>query len=560
MTTAAGKQSHTSPFHVGEQAIQARLGVRETMEHWGGQVIRPWLPEQHRDFYTQLPFVVAAAEDANGSVWATMLTGKPGFIQSPDPMGLLFQTELLPGDALEDALVAGADLGLLGIELGTRRRNRVNGTITEIGRNGIRFEVGQAFGNCPQYITERDLHPVEIDHNDAVAETTTRLDQAAQAWIATADTLFIASGYRQESSDDTGSGNPDAARAANGMDASHRGGTPGFVKVLSDTRIVFPDYAGNNHFNTIGNLMLDPRVGLLFVDFKNGGLLQITGRATIDWDSPDVATHPGAQRLVTIDIERIVRLQSVLPLRWSEPQGAIRSLRLVDRIRESDDVVSFEFIARDAGRLPPFKAGQHLPVELTIDGQTETVGRTYSLSNAPRGTHYRISVKREPQGLVSNYLHDQLDVGDVISARNPAGEFVLRDSSRPVVLVSAGIGVTPMVSMLHELSDQADERPLIFVHGARSGRQHALADEVHDVVRRNPYARSMTLYSQPNPEDREGRDFDRTGRVDGELLAELNPALDADFYLCGPVAFLADLQAELEALGVPGDRIIIETF
>ena len=550
MTHAATAHATTSPFHAGEQAIQARLGVRETMDHWGGQVIRSWLPQQHRDFYTQLPFVVAAAKDADDRVWATMLTGKPGFVQSPDPTGLVFQTRVLPGDALEHALGAGADLGLLGIELSTRRRNRVNGTITEIGQAGIRFEVGQAFGNCPQYITERDLHPVEVDQNDAVAESATRLDEAAQGWIRKADTLFIASGYRDR----------DSGGASNGMDASHRGGAPGFVKVLSDTRIVFPDYAGNNHFNTIGNLMLDPRVGLLFVDFENGGLLQISGRATIDWDSPEVANHPGAQRLVVIDIERVVRLQSVLPLRWSEPQESIRSLRLVDRIQESDDVVSFEFIARDDGKLPPFKAGQHLPVELNIDGQTEAVGRTYSLSNAPRGTHYRISVKREPRGLVSNYLHDHLEIGDIIGARNPAGDFVLRESSRPVVLVSAGIGVTPMVSMLQELSDKADERPVFFVHGARNSRQHALADEVREVVRRNPQARSMTLYSQPHAQDREGRDFDRKGRVDAELLTELNPTLDADFYLCGPVAFLADIAAELEALGVPGDRIIVETF
>ena len=550
MVHAAREHSAESPFHAGEQAIQTRLGVRETMEHWGGQVIRPWLPQQHRDFYTQLPFVIAAAEDTDGRVWATMLTGKPGFVQSPDPTGLVFQAAVLPGDALEHALTAGADLGLLGIELSTRRRNRVNGTITEIGQAGIRFDVGQAFGNCPQYITERDLHPVAIDHNDAIADTTTRLDEAAQEWISTADTLFVASGYR-----DRGSGG-----ASNGMDASHRGGAPGFVKVLSDTRIVFPDYAGNNHFNTIGNLMLDSRVGLLFVDFENGGLLQISGRAAIDWDSPEVATHPGAQRLVIIDVERIVRLQSVLPLRWSEPQGAVRSLRLVDRIQESDDVVSFELIARDKGELAPFKAGQHLPVELSVDGQAEAVGRTYSLSNAPRGTHYRISVKREPQGLVSSYLHDHLEIGDIISARNPAGDFVLRDSSRPIVLVSAGIGVTPMVSMLHELSDKADERLVYFVHGARNGRQHALADEVRELVRRNPQARSVTLYSQPDAEDREGRDFDRQGRVDAALLAELNPALDADFYLCGPVVFLADLTAQLEALGVPGDRIIVETF
>ena len=550
MTVTATTNPDTSPFHAGEQAIQARLGLLETMEPWGRQVIRSWLPQQHRDFYTQLPFVVAAARDSSGSVWATLLTGQPGFVQSPDPTGLVFQTSVLPGDALEDGMTVGADVGLLGIELSTRRRNRVNGTIAEIGQSGIRFEVGQAFGNCPQYITERDVFPVDVDQQDAVAKTASRLDADAQAWISAADTLFIASGYTD----------PDKPGSRNGMDASHRGGTPGFARVLSDSRIVIPDYAGNNHFNTIGNLALDPRVGLLFVDFETGGLMQITGRASIDWDSAEVARYAGAQRLVIVDVERVVQLEGALPLRWREPQGSVRALRLFDRIAESDDVVSFEFAARDDGELPSFKAGQHLPIEIDMAGQSESVGRTYSLSGPPGNSYYRISVKRESHGLVSNYLHENLDVGDIINARGPAGDFVLRESSRPVVLVSAGIGVTPMVSMLHELTDQADERPVFFVHGARSGREHALADEVRDLTRRNPNARSLTLYSQPDTDDRKGRDFDRVGRVRASLLAELNPELNADFYLCGPTAFLADLTAGLEALGVPGDRIIVEAF
>ena len=550
MTATATANPDTSPFHAGEQAVQARLGLLETMDPWGRQIIRSWLPQQHRDFYTQLPFVVAAARDSNGSVWATLLTGKPGFVQSPDPTGLVFQTNVLPGDALEHALTVGADIGLLGIELSTRRRNRVNGTITETGRGGIRFEVGQAFGNCPQYITERDVFPIDVDHNDAVAKTASKLDADAQAWISAADTLFIASGYTDA----------DKPGTRNGMDASHRGGTPGFVKVLSDSRIVIPDYAGNNHFNTIGNLVLDPRVGLLFVDFETGGLMQISGRASIDWDSPAVARHAGAQRLVIVDVERVVQLEGVLPLRWREPQGSVRSLRLVDRIHESDGVVSFEFAARDDGDLPTFKAGQHLPIEIEMPDQSESVGRTYSLSGPPGSPYYRISVKRESRGLVSNYLHENLEVGDVINARSPAGDFVLRESSRPIVLASAGIGITPMVSMLHELTNEADDRPVFFVHGARNGRQHALADEVRDLVRRNRHARSLTLYSRPDADDREGRDFDHSGRVRASLLAELNPELDADFYLCGPTAFLAELTAGLEALGVPGDRIIVEAF
>ena len=325
-------------------------------------------------------------------------------------------------------------------ELETRRRNRVNGTVTDTVGNGLRLAVGQSFGNCPQYVTEREWCWVDepVDESSVVRRST--LSSAQREWIERADTFFIGSGHRGE-----------AGAASNGMDASHRGGAPGFVTVEETARIVFPDYAGNNHFNTIGNLVVDPRVALLFVDFETGSLLQISGRASIDWDSPHVADHPGAQRLVCVDIDEIAELERVMPLRFSRPRGLVRELRLVDRQRESADVLSLYFAARDDGPLPDFEAGQHLPLALNFERsetETQTVERTYSLSNGPGDVHYRISVKREPQGLASRLLHDSLEVGSIISSRQPAGDFTIGYHDRPVVLLSAGIGVTPMVSML----------------------------------------------------------------------------------------------------------------
>ena len=540
----------SSPFHSGEQAVQSRLGVRDAIEPWARQVVRPFMPQQHRDFYTQLPFVVAAARDDDDRPWATLLVGPPGFVQSPDDTGLTFATKPLSGDALENAFVAGSELGLLGIELETRRRNRVNGTITEVGANGLIFEVGQAFGNCPQYITERIWREVDVNPVDANASNHLRLDAGMQDWIASADTMFIASGYRDGDTDSE----------AYGMDASHRGGPAGFVKVLSDTRLVFPDYAGNNHFNTIGNLVMDPRVGLLFVDFENGGLLQISGKATIDWDSAEVARHPGAQRLVIIDVEKVVRLDGVLPLRWSEPKGAIRSLRLVQKVEESDDVMSFEFVPRDDGKLPDFNAGQHLPLELHIDGYDQAVKRTYSLSSGPGEGRYRISVKRMPHGIVSRHLHDVVNVGDIVSAKKPDGEFVLQCNDCPVALISAGIGVTPMVSMLHALAREDEDRPVYFIHGARDGAHHPLADEIRKVVDGHDNIQLVVAYSQPRDEDVEGRDYDRQGRVNGALIGELIPGLDAGFYLCGPNRFMADVAGTLERRGVDPERIHTESF
>ncbi len=553
MQTTPTLEHADSPFHAGEQAVQTRLGVRDAIEPWARQVVRPRLPEQHRQFYGQLPFLVAAARDEEQRPWVTLLVGPPGFVRSPDPTGLRIAAGPLPGDALSGSLVAGAELGLLGIDLETRRRNRVNGTISETGTGGLSFEVTQAFGNCPQYITERAWQRVEVKQDQGPVTRQRRLDASMQSWIRNADTFFVASGYR-----DRGDGSSD--NPAHGMDASHRGGSPGFVTVESETRLVFPDYAGNNHFNTIGNLVMEPRVGLLFVDFEHGSLLQISGKATIDWDSPEVARHPGAQRLVIIDIEEIVRLDDVLPLRWSAPKGSIRSLRLAEKIKESADVTSFVFTARDGGELADFEAGQYLPIEIRIDGHDQPLKRTYSLSNGPGEGRYRISVKRESHGIVSRHLHDHVESGEIISSSRPEGEFILQPGGGPIVLISAGIGLTPMVSMLHALARESGGRPVWFFHGARDGAHHPLADEVRQRVEGQSDISLQVVYSQPRNGDIQGRDYDRRGHIDIDLLESSVPSLQADFYLCGPTRFLAELTAELGARGVPQERIHTETF
>jgi ferredoxin-NADP reductase/predicted pyridoxine 5'-phosphate oxidase superfamily flavin-nucleotide-binding protein len=533
-----------SPFHAGEQQIQERLGVRE-IEPWARKVVRDHLPDQHRAFHSALPFLVAAARDAQGRPWATLLVGPEGFVTSPDPRSLVIAASLVAGDALEGALVGGADLGLLGIELATRRRNRLNGRLASNGDGALVCAVDQSFGNCPQYIREREWRRVEGEPAGAPRRDR-KLTNDQRTWIAAADTFFIASGYRGEGESPTF-----------GMDASHRGGDPGFVEVASDTHLVFPDYAGNNHFNTIGNLALDPRAGLLFVDFPTGSLLQLTGRTAVDWDSDAVANTPGARRLVHFEIEEVVELPRGVPLRWDASADSVRSLRLVERIPESDDVTSFALEARDGGPLPEFEAGQHLPIELEVPGTNEPVRRTYSLSGAPEADHYRITVKREPRGIASRYLHDQLKPGAILSSRRPAGDFAIGCSTCPVVLVSAGVGLTPMVSMLHALAAEGGDRPVWFVHGARDGRHHPLANEVRELAASRPGIRVHTRYSRPRRQDTV---HDDVGRVDGALLTRLVSDPEAHYFLCGPVAFMAEIQDELERRGIPGEHIHVESF
>ena len=544
---SGGRGHDESPFHPGEQEVQERLGVRD-IEDWARKVVRNHLPEDHRTFHTALPFLVVAARDAQGRPWATLLTGPEGFVASPDARSLAIDAKPVLGDALEEALTPGSDLGILGIELSTRRRNRVNGRVVKNGSGAFVFSVEQSFGNCPQYIRERNWRRVE-DEPAGKPTRGARLTTSQQKWVASADTFFIASGYRAE-----------GESATFGMDASHRGGDRGFVRVASDTRLEFPDYAGNNHFNTIGNLILDSGAGFLFVDFETGGLLQLTGRALIDWNSEAVAQIPGARRLVTFDIEEIIELPSALDLRWDADAESVRSLRLIEKTPESEDVTSFVFEARDGGPLAEFEAGQHLPIELEISGMDEPVRRTYSLSSAPGSDRYRISVKREPLGLASRHLQDHVVVGAIIDSRRPAGDFMMACNKCPTVLVSAGVGVTPMVSMLHALVSDGGDSPVWFVHGARDGAHHPLDREVQELAARRGGVQVHVAYSRPRPEDEAGADYDGEGRTDGALLASLINGVDAHYFLCGPTRFMADIQTDLESRNVPSELIHTESF
>ncbi|WP_300013528.1 pyridoxamine 5'-phosphate oxidase family protein [uncultured Roseobacter sp.] len=536
-----------SPFHQGEHLAQERLGVRG-IEDWARQVVRDHLPEQHREFHTALPFLVVAARDGQDRPWVTLLEGPDGFITSPDNQALSIGALPGPGDALHDSILPGSDIGILGIELATRRRNRVNGRAAGVTATGFDFRVDQSFGNCPQYIRERNWRR----EAGAVRCQTTRgrrLTTEQARWIASADTFFIASGYRGE-----------GESATFGMDASHRGGDRGFVEVPDDRRLRFPDYAGNNHFNTIGNILLDPKAGLLFVDFASGSFLQLTGKASIDWDSGALARFPGARRLVTLEIDEVVETRSAASLRWATDADSVRSIRLVEKTPESADVTSFVFEARDGGPLAGFEPGQHLPIELDIPGIGEPVSRTYSLSNGPNEHRYRITVKREPKGIASRFLHDHLEPGAIINSRRPAGDFVMTCNKCPLVLVSAGVGVTPMMSILQAVAGERGNRPVWFVHGARDVQHHPLALEVRDLASSRSGITVHVAYSQPGLEDEIAVDYDSHGRIDGALLARLINNVDAHYFICGPTKFMGTLQADLQGRGVLPEHIHTESF
>jgi len=296
-------------FHEGEQRMQARVGVRDRLAEIGPRVIRAHMPDQHRSFFEQLPFVVLGLVDAQGRPWASVLAAAPGFVQSPDDTRLDIAALPFAPDPVRAALVPGAAIGLLGIEPHTRRRNRANGVVGRVDAAGFSVQVTQSFGNCPKYIQPRKAEfAPRARPAAALMERSDALDAEAMRFIAQADTFFIATAHPASAAQDK--------VRAEGVDVSHRGGPPGFVRVNDAHALTVPDFIGNFFFNTLGNLLLNPRAGLVFIDLVRGDLLYLAVEVRIDEDSAALAAFDGAQRLLQMQVTQMQRLRGALPLRW----------------------------------------------------------------------------------------------------------------------------------------------------------------------------------------------------------------------------------------------------
>jgi ferredoxin-NADP reductase len=237
-------------------------------------------------------------------------------------------------------------------------------------------------------------------------------------------------------------------------------------------------------------------------------------------------------------------------------------LRIADVKRESATIMSLTLRAQtEQGRTPSGSAGQYLTLRLEPEGQGgPPVIRSYSMSNIPGGTGYRISVRLVPRGAGSSYLHERVRPGDIIAAAAPRGSFVLRDGARPIVLASAGVGATPVLAMLHALVNRADEREIWWIHGARNRAEHAFGPEVDGLLGALPRAHRLVSYSNLDPQDTDSRDLDTVGRISGESLRRAAVPVDADYYLCGPDAFMKTLSASIVAQGTPPEQISMELF
>ncbi|MFE2724531.1 pyridoxamine 5'-phosphate oxidase family protein [Kitasatospora sp. NPDC059327] len=290
-----------TPYHPGERAVQARAGRRERADH-SGRAIGRTIPAVAARFLAERRTLVLGAADADGRLWATQLTGAPGFLRAPDERTLTVAAGPAAEDPLAAVLDGPAEVGTIALDPAGRRRMRLNGRSVPDGRGGLVITADQVYANCPKYIQRRS--PLEsAAGTPRVVAAGPALSTAQQLTAATADTFFIATA------------GPDGR-----VDASHRGGNPGFLRAVGPDRLRWPEYAGNSMFMTLGNLELDPRAGLLLPDFETGGALLITGEARTDWSEGSAAGLPGAERVVDLTVTGVLELADATPLTWTAPE------------------------------------------------------------------------------------------------------------------------------------------------------------------------------------------------------------------------------------------------
>jgi ferredoxin-NADP reductase/predicted pyridoxine 5'-phosphate oxidase superfamily flavin-nucleotide-binding protein len=535
------------PYHKGELAVQERAGVAQAARASSG-ALRDSIPAGALYFIREQTMVVAGSLDAAGGVWASVLFGTPGFLRAVDERILILDRRAChtaTGDPLWDNLQSNPGIGLLLIELETRRRLRINGRIRTVTDSRCVIDVERAYANCPKYIQRRRLQLDEPsdEGSKALYRQGRQLDAARQAWIERADTFFVASAHPEQ-----------------GVDASHRGGYPGFVKVLNPHRLRVPDYAGNNMFNTLGNFAGYPHAGLVFIDFERGHLLQLSGVPELRWDLTDAAGETGGTaRYWEFEVE--CWRETVLPVRpgWqfldyspfspqpdnhaSKAQPTL-DLRVERAWHETARVKAFRLVAADGSELPPVEAGAHLPVRVR-DGNGEWVERCYSLSSDPADrSHYRIGVLAETDGRGGSlYLHNSLRTGDRLQARRPENAFPLETRAGYSILLAGGIGITPLLSMMHAL--KAKGRPFELHYSARHTRDLAFRQEILALT-----GGKARFYASGEPD---------AARLRLQAILA-NPVPGAHLYVCGPRRMIVAVRDLSRANGWPAEQIHFESF
>ncbi|WP_165725000.1 FAD-binding oxidoreductase [Pseudoalteromonas sp. SA25] len=559
-----------STYHPGELSAQDKAGTKGVAaELAAGMRSTLSFASGHGMFLAAQSFAALASVDLKSeSVWVTPLFGQPGDLAAISEKEIAISRDCIPNLDILNFIEPGTPLSLLGIDLKRRIRHRINGyaiAAEDNGKHSIDLQVVEYTPNCPKYINRRDIIPASDGtptlNKDAEAEARTELTADDQIFVRNMDTLWI------------GSYAPGV-----GADCNHRGGKPGFIRVVSPSTIEWPEYRGNGMFFTSGNLESYDRAGVTLVDFESGSMIQMTGKARVDWDHD--GSYEGASRKIVFHITSLVRTNKVTNHRWKRlgyspynpavsgtditnsesdfPQVATLA-KIVD---ENASVKTFRFIVP---RRIAFLPGQYATFEFgNLPGCEPIEVRTWTLSetsNSINGDNtLDITVKRMPNGLVTNWLHDHAKIGVEVKLLGIQGEMtpltIDENTQNPIVpehllLLSAGIGITPNLAMVRGIGAflLQDKTKITMIHIERNEQNLIAQSELLRRSKEYPNFNYTTLISN------------RDGRLTKESLANLvSNAADQHAYICGPTQFMRDMTEYLAAIGVPIEKIYTESF
>lgn len=550
-----------SPFHPGEQAVQ-NLANESDMAQRNGVVITDTILPGAIPFITQQSMLVVTSVDTKGDIWTSVLMGRPGFISASDAHNLILDRDITVSnthDSFWKNIQHSPNIGLLVIELSTRRRFRINGTVEALSDTQVKIHVDEAYPNCPKYIQRRqpELDVSDFSDTHALPLQGRELQPEHIQLIESSDSMFVGSAVAEIS------GDPTHYRA----DASHRGGNPGFIEIIKPNTLRIPDYRGNSLFNTLGNIQAYPKAGLVFIDFERGALLQVSGTANILWqqDDPNNKTG-GTQRYWELDIT--AWQETALPERLSwqffdySPHNPRHrksgtaderlNLKVSKLEQKSDTITRYRLSAMAGGVLPAFEAGAHLPVSVTLPNG-RPAERHYSILSSPHDNRfYDIAVQREDSGKGgSQYIHKQLKVNATLKAKAPVNAFPLATRGEHTILIAGGIGITPILSMLRIL---VEDRASFEIHyTARTLDDLAFAKDVFELAG----DRAHLYTSQENNSATELAM--ESGRLKLEEVLH-TPHRDTHVYLCGPVKMIDAVREVGEKQGWQTNQIHFESF
>ncbi|KAG2378336.1 hypothetical protein C9374_008479 [Naegleria lovaniensis] len=644
------KSSFTRPisesnFHEGECFFQHQVGLSEDKSSQLSQFVRNYMPMQHREFYEKMPFLLVSSMDEKERVWASIIVAHPPFLQEStnvqtlqestndltlpyqakpmvslartlDDRSIHIETMLLHGDPLQNNLKSEIPIGILGIEPHTRRRNRVNGRVkgsVAFSNSGINdhhetvsflLEVDVTMGNCPKYIQAREWNWKDRRREEGYGNVSRGLwvlPSQLEEFISKSDAFFIASASKESMS--SSSLNPTEHDRRQGLDVSHRGGKPGFVTVsrtisqvekTEQTILEYPEYLGNFMFNTLGNIVTNPKVGLLFINFDNGDLLYMTGKAFV---AQGFQSKPGAQHTVRFYLEEWIYSQKQVPFEWKylsesiyNPQVQFQSslskvnsnklgmdsivVRCKDRKKETHDTVTYTFSTAVAlGTLQ--KAGQYGTFLIDM-GPSGVVERSWTLTSPGGAGLYEISitVKTKEGGLVSNYLYEHMWPEKELRLKGIEGTFTLEDcihdlnETKYLVFIAGGIGITPFMSILRRKKLQQLQsiipqlEKIHLIHVVRTEQDLVFRSEIEKMVHhefKDVFVFHPFLTASHISEDWKGG-RGRLSKTDLEKIICHEQLLETQVMMCGPFGFMENIENIMQEIGLEKGRLHSEQF